>query len=413
MGKTFTLELSDIAYTGEAVGRHRGRVVFVNHALPGELVEVEPTHERRSYVRARLRSVVTSSADRITPRCQHFTHCGGCQWQHVSYPAQLAYKTRAVRNQLVHIGKINDANVLPCIASPDVYGYRNHSQFVLMDDGSFGYYLKSSRTSLPIRECPILDPVISAMIFAGGADSLTRSRISALRNSLDSPDQLREIHLRCGHNTGERHISAELISGDYIPVLGDFPLLESVTSYTYSLSAGSFFQVNTGVAALLVQKLRDVLLLNGSEHILELYSGVGFLTLPLSEWASTVTAIESSGVSVADARANTSHRSNIELIVADVRLWLQRGTGMRKWDVIVADPPRVGIDREAVTELAKLRAPRIAYLSCDPATLARDARILTDAGYRLHVAQPYDMFPQTHHIETLALFTFKPDADMR
>lgn len=413
MNETFELELTDIAYTGQAVGRHHGRVVFVNYALPGELVEVELTHERRTYAHARVRRVISPSPERITPQCGHFTQCGGCQWQHIAYTAQLAYKTQAVRNQLIHNGKIADANVLPCVGSPDIYGYRNHSQFIVTDNGNFGYYQANSRSALPIRECPILEKVLSAQIPGESIATLYLSRIDTVRRSLKAPEQLREMHLRCGHNTGEWHISAELNSGRYLPMQGDFPLHESVLNHTYALSAGSFFQVNTGVAALLVQTLHDVLQLSGRERVLELYSGVGFLTIPLSEWASTVTAVESSAMSVADAHDNTKHRPNIELVESDVKRWLQRSAEALAWDVIVADPPRAGIDRDSMTELIKLHAPKIAYISCDAATLARDAQILSFYGYELILAQPFDMFPQTHHVETLALFATRPAAGMQ
>ncbi|HEY3343002.1 MAG TPA: TRAM domain-containing protein, partial [Anaerolineae bacterium] len=164
------LELTDIAPTGEAIGRYEGLVIFVPYALPGELVEVELVHRRRTYARARLLKVVRPSVERITPPCPYFGVCGGCEWQHVGIEIQRAYKTRAVREQLARIGKLPNAEVQPCLGSDQPYNYRNHTQFVISANAKPSYNVAGSQTVVEVDQCPIIDTSLNDLLRSHDAD---------------------------------------------------------------------------------------------------------------------------------------------------------------------------------------------------------------------------------------------------
>jgi 23S rRNA (uracil1939-C5)-methyltransferase len=404
------IELTDMAPTGEAIGRDEGMIIFVPLGLPGERVEVEVTHRRRNYARARLVRVLRAAPERVEPRCPYFGACGGCEWQHASVTAQLAFKTRAVREQFRRIGKFDDAPVLPCIPSPVEYGYRNHTQFVLSSRGRPGYYAASTKMVVEVEECPISNPAINQQLapLAGNGSPL-RNQVEAARAAGLLQD-LRELHLRTGANTGERMIVLERNDGSTHVIDGPIPLHEEIGELRYAISPASFFQINTPAAELLVREVLQACELGDASEarVLELYCGVGLFTLPLSLRASHVLGIEASPSATADAAANLAGHANARVITGDVaEAVARRDVREQAWDIVVADPPRAGIEREALSRVIALGSGRIVYVSCDPATLARDARVICDGGYLLMRAQPLDMFPQTHHVETVATFEKK------
>ncbi len=413
------IELAGMAPSGEAVGRHEGLVVFARYGLPGERVDMEITQRRRAFARGEVIRVLRPSAARVEPRCPHFGACGGCDWQQAAYTAQLAYKTGIVREQLARIGNIDHADVWPCIAGADEYGYRNHTQFVMAPDGRLGYHRAGSHAIIPVPQCPIIDPALNQLLAEVNA---------ADRGAIP---QLRELHLRCSAAPRRRmlvfeqdrldlqpvqewinraplpaDVSLAVIAGSETAVLrGPATLRERVGEHAYELSPASFFQVNTGVAALLVREVSRALSLRGDESVLDLYCGVGLFTLPIGLQASRVMGVEANAGAVRDAQGNLKGFEHVEVMRAEVGAALaSQKVRSRRWDALVVDPPRAGIERRTLEGMIDLRAPRVVYVSCDPATLARDARVLRERGYRLVRAQPLDMFPQTRHVETVAVF---------
>jgi 23S rRNA (uracil1939-C5)-methyltransferase len=358
---TIELALTNIAATGEAIGRTAdGLVLFVPHALPGEVVEAEIVHRRKKFGRGRLVRVVQASSQRTTPRCAYFGACGGCQWQHMAYPSQLRFKTQIVREQLTRLGKLESPNVRECIASPCEYGYRNHIQLVASPNGKLGFYAEGTHDVVEIDSCVIAEEAINQSL--------------ANRHTSNA-----NLDLRTG-------------------------LTEKIGSHSYVLSAASFFQVNSYVAPLLVNEVMAALNLQSTEDVLDLYCGVGLFTLPISESARAVLGVESSPSAVADARMNLRGHGNARLLLADVGQALgYKDVTRNRWDAIVLDPPRAGVAPQALVSLAKLHVAKLIYVSCDPATLARDLKYLCANGYTLSYAQPLDMFPQTHHVETVAV----------
>lgn len=412
--------LTEMSPGGEAVGRANGLVVFARYALPGEDAEVTITHRRKTWARGTATEIIRASPARVAPPCPHFGVCGGCEWQHAACDAQIAFKTQIVRQQLARIGKLPDAEVLPCLPCPLPYGYRNHTQVAMSADGAIGYREAGSQRVTPARVCPILDPSLEQLLRL-----LVQARIRP-------PDHLREIHLRAGVATGERMIVFELdrealdeaarqvaglpappdtaiavstAGGETRIVVGNPRLHERVGDITYAYSATTFFQVNTVMAGQLVETVMQALELSGTEHVLDLYCGAGLFTAPISARAGYVLGIESSRGAVRDARDNLRERANATVIEADVkRGLLDDEVRKQAWQRVVMDPPRAGIDTEALAHVAAIGAARLVYVSCDPATLARDAGRLKNHGYELRNAQPLDLFPQTHHVETVAVF---------
>ena len=358
-----TIELTNIAPTGEAIGRTAdGLVVFVPYALPGETVEVEIVHRRKNFARGTLVRIAQAGPDRVEPRCTYFGACGGCQWQHMAYPTQLRFKTQIVREQLTRFGKLPAPEVRDCIPSPREYNYRNHIQLVSSPDHRLGFYAEGTHNVVEIEQCVIADETLN-------------------KNLVTGKQPLASVELRVTET-------------------------ETIGAHTYIVSPQSFFQVNSHVAPLLVNEVMTALNLQGPEDVLDLYCGVGLFTLPISERARAVLGVENSKGAIEDARMNLRGRSNMRLLLADVSYALNhKDVSRNKWDAIVLDPPRAGVDYETLVSLAKLQAPKLVYVSCDPATLARDLKFLCANGYALAYAQPLDMFPQTHHVETVAVLT--------
>ncbi len=369
VGDPLELLLTGMAPGGDALGRHEGMVIFVAGALPGERARVQLTERKASWGRARLLEVLEPAPERVIPACRHFGLCGGCTWQHVEYAAQLGFKHAIVREQLARIARLPDVEVRPCLPSPQPFGYRNTTRLATTAEGRAGYRVAGSHTVFPVQECPILEPALQADL------ETVRAMV------LDPGD---EVTLR---------VEADPIR---------------VGAFDYTVSLDSFFQVNTAMAAHLVDAVMSALALQPGQRVLDLYAGVGLFTLPMAAQvgsAGHVLAVESAPSAIADGRRNSRSLPQVSWLETPVEEAVTRTELTRTlWSAILVDPPRRGVEKEALLALASLRAPTLVYVSCDPATLARDAALLTEQGYRLLSAQPLDLFPQTAHVETVATF---------
>jgi 23S rRNA (uracil1939-C5)-methyltransferase len=419
MTTTFELELTTITHGGSALGRHEGRAIFVPYVLPGETARVEIAEDKGRYAFARPVEVLATSPDRVEPPCPYFglaadggAGCGGCQWQHADYQAQLRFKAEIVADQLARIGKIADPTVHPAIPDPTGWAYRNHAQFRPAPGRKLGFQAAASNRTVAIDECLILHPLLSDLY-------------ATLDLELEN---LLRLSLRAGTETGDRMLVFEmnddlppalesdlpvscvllLSDGVHANLIGSNHIAEIVAGHSYRISAPSFFQVNTPQAGQLVRLVTEYLDLQGNETVLDAYCGVGLFTAHLAERAGLVIGIESSPAAVDDLLENTAAFDNVDVIEGPVEAVLpDLDTAI---DAAVVDPPRAGLDRFALDALvepnATHRAPaRLVYVSCDPATLARDAKRLAAGGYRLVEVQPVDVFPQTYHVESVALFT--------
>ncbi len=360
-----TLRLDTLTYGGEALSRVAGRAIFVTGGLPGEVVRVIITEARKNFARGRILDVLEPSPERIAPRCPHFGFdaqaCGGCHGQHIDYAAQLRFKRDIVRDQLRRLGKIDAAPVRETIPSPNIWAYRNHAQFSVTPIGQPGFQAAHSHRTVPLRECHIVEPEIAAWLKAN-------PRISESANQ--------RINVRSRKTF-------------------------SVHDVELAVSDESFFQVNTSLIETLVDEVVQRLELRGHETIVDAYCGAGLFSRFIAPRAARVIGIESSRSASADARVNLANFDHIELYTGAVEAVLPTLTD--HIDALVVDPPRAGCAPAVLQAVIAQRIDRVVYVSCDPATLARDVRTLIDHGYALIEVQPIDLFPHTYHIETITL----------
>jgi 23S rRNA (uracil1939-C5)-methyltransferase len=411
MPEIIDLQLTAVAHGGTALGRHQGQVIFVPYAMPGEVVRVEIVEASSRWAQARLVEVLQPSPQRVEPPCPYFgpDRCGGCHFQHIAYEAQAEFKRQVVIDQLARVGGLRETNVLDIIAAAEPWSYRNYAQFSLTPEGQLGFLTADSHRVVPVKECLILDPLLDDLWAA---------------LDMEWP-QLYRLGLRCGSATGDLMAVFELdhyedfdievdfpvscvlllADGETVVLVGNSYLTEHVAGRDYRISAGSFFQVNTAGAEVLVALVREYLAPSGDETLVDLYSGVGLFGLALAGSVGRVIGVEVDPSAVADFRYNARGLAHVELLEGKAETALARIEG--GVDLLVLDPPRSGAGRQVVGEIARLSPRRIAYVSCDPATLARDARYLVDLGYRLHQVQAVDLFPQTYHIESVALFVME------
>ncbi|MBN1921466.1 MAG: 23S rRNA (uracil(1939)-C(5))-methyltransferase RlmD [Anaerolineae bacterium] len=407
MAQSFELNVTAMAHGGDAIGKHQGRTVFVPFAIPGERLRVELVEERKHFIRARLLEVLEPSPVRVTPPCPYFGRCGGCHFQHIAYEAQVQIKGLVVLDQFQRVGKFENPLVFEPL--PDVSGweYRNHARFHITAEGHPGFLAADSQEIIPIKDCPIMHPLLGQ-----------------LYTSLDLmlPD-VEQMELRVGTATGDLMLLLQTYDEEPPSLEVDFPLsivqvchdtlpvpligldyiTEIVHGREFRISATSFYQVNSAQAERLVEIVLGALELQGHERVLDAYCGVGLFTAFLAEEAAEVVGIELNAASVADAVFNLADAPNVTLIEGQVEDVLPDWE--QAFDAVVLDPPRTGLDPVMLDAMLRVSPERIVYVSCDPATLARDARRLVDAGYVLEWVQPVDLFPQTFHIENVALLT--------
>lgn len=415
LSTTYEISLEKLTYGSEAMGRlpdpqtgTRGRVVFVPFGLPGELVRVRLTQEKQNFARGELLEVLKASPDRIEPKCKHFGTCGGCHYQNLPYEKQLKAKTEILRDQLQRIGKIENPPVKPMVASPLEWNYRNHMQFHLADDGKLGFINSNGNSTFPIEECHLPE---------AGLNNIWHE----LR--FDPNMNIERISLRCGQGdelmlvlesetdeTPELEIEADIsvlhvYEGHPIVIAGRDHIFFNILNRDFRVSAVSFFQVNVKMAEKMVEHLLVKLPAVSSATLLDVYCGVGLFSKFLASRYARVIGIESSPSACDDFGFNLDEFDNVELYEGITEEILPALAGqVDNLSHLIVDPPRAGIEKHALDAIIKIKPQIIAYVSCDPSTLARDAARLVNGGYRLVEATPFDLFPQTYHIESISIF---------
>jgi 23S rRNA (uracil1939-C5)-methyltransferase len=452
-GQELTFDITDIAFGGRGLAKPDGFAVFVDGAIPGDTVRARIFRKKKSYAEARALEILTPSADRIDPPCPYSGTCGGCKWQFVDYPVQLAFKRRHVAEALSHIGQIHDVPVAETIPSENIFGYRNKMEFTCSDrrwllaeelgkegeDKSFAVGLHVPGTFdkvLDTRVC-LLMPELGNPLLEEVREFIRNSQVPVyglrshqgywrfvmLRHSVafdrwmvnivtaeDRPEVLQPLAeaLQLRHpevvsvvnNITSRKAGIAVGEKERL-LLGSSVIQEQIGGLTFEISANSFFQTNSRGAATLYNVAADFAGLTGVEQVLDLYCGTGTIAMWLSKAAAQVTGIEMVGSAVADAERNCKRNGidNCRFIRGDIREVL---TGYEERpEVVIIDPPRVGMHKDVVDRLLTLLPERIVYVSCNPATLARDLGLLAEA-YRTLEVQPVDLFPHTFHIEAVA-----------
>ena len=450
---TVEADIAALAFGGKGIARVDGMAVFVPQAVPGDRARIEITRRKKNYAEARLLEILAASPDRVTPPCPYSGTCGGCAWQFLGYERQIEYKRQHVAESLEHIAGLRGVPVHPTIPSPLAWGYRNKMEFTCSDrrwllarelddpaaDRSFalGLHVPGTFDKVLDTETCLLQPELGNRILAEVRAFIRGSgrpvyglrshegfwRFVVLRSS--APHGRWMVNLVTAFEDGDviralaEHLSLRFPEIDSVvnnvtarkagiavgeferPIAGTPFIRDRVGRFEFEISANSFFQTNTRAAERLYETVAAYAGLTGGEAVLDLYSGTGTIPIFISDRCREVVGIEIVASAVADARRNCELNGvgNCRFIQADIRDGLA-GIELRP-EVAIIDPPRVGMAEEVVAQVLRLAPARLVYVSCNPATLARDLGLLA-AGYEVKEVQPCDMFPHTFHVEAVA-----------
>ncbi len=384
-GDLITVALESWGRLGEAMAKYQGWDVFVFGGIPGELVVAELVRVHRRYAAAHIVEVLEPSPDRVSPPCEYFGDCTGCQWQHLAYDRQLAVKRGLVVDALARVGGLENVLVTDMVPSPTQYGYRNHARFTVRSGGSLGFVHRETRRFVRIDRCMLMHSGINEIV-------------TTLQDKAGGTSQL---SIRAGKDTGDALVQPLLFHPELDLATGQKHYLDSVDGREFKVSSPSFFQVNIDQTSQLLQVVKEALGLTGVEVLLDAYTGVGTFAVLLAPYVKKVLAVEESAAAVADARENAAGLDNVEFLLGKTEEVLLRLT--ESPDAVLLDPPRAGCQPVALESLVRLAPKRVVYVSCDAETLGRDLKYLCQEAYSLERVIPLDMFPQTHHVECVAL----------
>jgi 23S rRNA (uracil1939-C5)-methyltransferase len=395
--------------------------VFIPYTIPGEEVKVEIVHEHKRFARGRIAKLCSPSPDRVEPACPAYYKCGGCAYQHVDYVRELELKRKVVEDTLKRLGGI-EAEVLPVLGMEEPWRYRNkvvwHTAMV-NDRIELGFYREGSHDLVPLHGCTLIHKDMEA-IQSNLADNLSALEVEpgaeiSLRRSSWTGDMSMVFSGKCNKEaltTWARSLPAKLSvhinQGNTIKTLhGNTCLEEQLCGLTFQISPLAFLQVNHQQTEKLYQLIHRYAALKGSEKILDAFCGIGTIALSLAKHASQVTGIEFYPEAVRDAKQNAVinniHNTNFhagpcEAVIKKLN---------QQFDLVVLDPPRAGCKEDTIKAVMETGAQRIIYVSCNPSTMARDLKLFTSMGYTVTTVQPVDMFPRTHHVETVCLMSRK------
>lgn len=442
VGEKYTLELMDITHTGEGVGRINNMIVFVEGVLPGDVAEIQIKNVKKTYAQGKLLKVVEASPERVTPECPYFGKCGGCQLCHMSYEGQLRVKSKMVMDALERIGGFNEIKVNPILGMENPKRYRNKAQFKI-DKKGMGFYEKRSHDLVHIDDC-LNQPDCTAPAIKTINEMMAELKLSIydektqkgyvrgilLRTNLQGENMVTIIvngkdlsqkdaiieritqgipNVKSIFVNINREKSNVILGRKSICVYGSTRLIEEIGDLKFSISPNSFFQVNTKQAKVLYDTVKTMANLTGKETVLDLYCGTGTIGLYLGDKAKKVIGIESIQDAVLDARENASlnQMDNAVFIngkAEDEMLRISKEDNT-KADLIILDPPRKGCEESLLRAIGDQGTKKVIYVSCNPSTLARDLKLMTEMGYEVLEVQPVDLFPETGHVETVVLMS--------
>lgn len=399
--------LEAMPHGGAAMGHYLRQPVFVPYTIPGERVRARIVEEQGRVARAEGITLLDASADRVFPACPHFgpNKCGRCQWQHIDYAAQLLLKQDVLADQLDRIAGLGEADVRPVIPAPEVWGYNYHMTLLPTPDGRLGFTSTDGRMVYPIEECHILHPALLELLLTLELDVEGLRRLTPRLGSdgahmvmlTTEGDAVPELET-------DLPTSVNLVLEDNEPVnlIGDSHSYYDVGGARFQVTAGSYFRANVAQLPTLAQVVLDLLGLRDGEDVLDLYGGVGFFSRFLAPTAGLVTLVESYPPAATDADVNLTDFENVDIVEGSVEEVLENVE--EPFSAAIVDPPSRGLSDAVALGLAEAGVERLVYVSSDPASLAHDCNRLAKQGYRLAVAQPIDLNPQTYYVDTVALF---------
>lgn len=382
------LDLTGWGTLGDALAQFEDGPINVFGGIPGERVMARILRYRRrrqDHVSGIVTDVLSPSPHRVEAPCGYFGQCTGCQWQHIEYRHQLKLKQDRVEDNMSQYPQLQGVDVSPTMPSPQLMNYRNHARFTIRNQGQMGFINRLSRRFVKVDDCMIMAPWIN----------------EALGSLQDKAWETTQMSIRYGVNTGDWLIQPALKNPEITIATGQTHYTERLMNHDLRIASPSFAQVNTPQTEQMMGLVRERLHLTGQELLIDAYAGVGTFAVLLSSSVRKVIAIEESAAAVKDAAVNTEGIENLEFIEGRTEEVLKE-LGKTP-DAVILDPPRVGCHPDTLTALVRYPAKRIAYVSCDPETLARDLAILVDGGYEVESVEPIDMFPQTHHVECLTV----------
>lgn len=422
---SFEVKIEKLIYGGEGLAHHDGATVFVPYVLPAERAAAVPVEKKKKFVRARLENILDPSPERIQARCPHFTVCGGCDYQHLPYEAQLKYKVEILRETLRRLGRIEWAGAISTHASPP-WGYRNRAQWKVrpLETGEagaaksslgIGYFRAASTALCPVEDCAVLSPLLLKALLAlrkalaTGALPKELREIEAFTDAEDAkllvtatfagfPSRITEVAETIRALMPETESLLLHDPGrERMELSGPGFITYNAAGTAYRVGHFSFFQVNRFLVEELAREVAEREDLGGLA--IDLFAGVGLFSAPLAKTFDRVVAVEANPAAVRDLGANVAGKAAVQVRTAEVERFLE--TNKEKPELVVLDPPRAGVEPAALPKLAHLGAERITYVSCEPPTLARDLAALTGAGYEIYEVHLFDLFPQTFHMETV------------
>lgn len=386
---------------GRGLGYIDGKICFVPNALPGETVDVEITYSTKKFIEAKVLNYITKSSDRINIQCPFYSSCGACQFLNMSIIKENEFKTDKVKNLIKRIGNINTDLVRDCV-SVNEYNYRNKATFHV-ENNKLGYYQEKTNSLVEIDNCLILREEINNTI----------PKLQEIINFKEN--NIKEIMVRCGNNTSNLMVNfigkVKNLDGveDFFDVVyvNDKLIIGStmislIGRFEFKVSPKSFFQVNGKLVENLYDEVLNYCIENKPKNVLDLYCGTGTIGIYISDVVNRVLGIDMSESSINNALDNRelNNIKNVEFVCSKVEDYIDKIIG--KHDLVVVDPPRAGLDKKTVEYLKKISSNAIIYISCDPATMARDLSQLSDI-YKIESIKPFNMFPKTYHVECVCV----------
>ena len=381
------LRLFSMGAFGDTVANFEDGLIQVFGGIVGEVVKARIYRFKRrgkNKINAMVSEVIKASPHRVDSPCPYFGPCSGCQWQHVSYEYQLELKRGAVRHVFAEYASLSNVHVSKTNPAPEIFNYRNHARFTVRFGGQLGFSNRITRRFVRVDDCMLMDSKIN----------------SFLSQLQDSSSETTNLSIRVGANTDDYLIQPELSGPDIDFETGQKWYVENMLNREFRVASPSFFQVNTKQAEFMINLVGDKLGLNGDEILVDAYAGVGVFASLLSDRVRKVIAVEESQAAVKDALFGLNDLQNVHYIQGKTEDILEELE--EKIDVIILDPPRTGCHPQAIASVLSAKPNQIAYVSCDPPSLARDLDMLVQGGYQIDSVDPIDMFPQTYHTECVA-----------
>ena len=420
------LTIESLVFGGNGIGRFDGKAIFVPLTAPGDQIRCRIVRDKGRWAEAELVEILQPAAERIIPPCPVFGVCGGCQWQFLPYNEQAKWKETIYRDLLQRQAGVAPEKIRPIVVAPEPYAYRSRAQFKCCNNNkgfTLGFFRKGSHTVAGINACPLLPTAVNRLIPLLQAtidETAVAAHISQIDAGIDDRGKVRlVIHARNNSTAAVAELLRPLavqedfalfVQGDrqggLHHICGEEDLIISCDTPPLALAykAGGFSQINLEQNRALLNALLSAAELQGTERVLDLYCGMGNFSLPLARRCAEVVGVEDYAPSIVQAKINArqNNLSNIRFHARPAAGALRAYGQNAPFDLVVLDPPREGAS-DVCRELIDLGPPRILYISCDPATQARDLKTLLQNGYHCVSAQPFDFFPQTHHIESLAI----------